>query len=405
MRGVYRGGQSQSSRQPKCGPATRRRLLAGQQARHPPLAPSRPVLRCQLPRLLQGHSTDEVPTFALWRRCRVDISRAVGVNSGGTRYCSWETQSRRLQRSVKHKRRPAPSTKTCAWTSPAPDTWLHELHLHELHLHGTAPRGRGVDPARKKRGQGLRWCRVLIGWARSSPSCDAFGSVFSRHYALGVWTRLVHRVPVARARCDAVSILERIHCLPLPLASPRLSRLPHSRAVPALLPISITVASPSPSDRSRQLAACARLTPRAVLRQAPDCGDENEECKCRCDHGPFDEHLQEAVLLRQEQQALPPARPRSQQSRAALSRACSCAAHAPLHVRRVRSARRPHAANRRSCTRTRTRTRSPSGHQPIRPAQNATKALLTAQHRQHCRRPAVAEKPEHLPALRGLLQP
>ena len=265
---MYRGGQSQSSRRPKCGPATRRRLLADQQARRLPLAPSRPVLRCQLPLRLQGHSTDEVPTFALWRRCRVDISRA--VNSGGTAagelkvvVCSGQAQA-------------SPSTKHQDMCMDVTST----LVLGCTSCTCTAPRGRGVDPARKKRGQGLRWCRVLIGWARSSPSCDAFGSVFSRHYALGVWTRLVHRVPVARARCDAVSILERIHCLPLPLASPRLSRLPHSRAVPALLPISITVASPSPSDRSRQLAACARLTPRAVLRQAPDCGDENEECKC-----------------------------------------------------------------------------------------------------------------------------
>lgn len=111
MRGVYRGGQSQSSRQPKCGPATRRRLLAGQQARHPPLAPSRPVLRCQLPRLLQGHSTDEVPTFALWRRCRVDISRAVGVNSGGTRYCSWETQVSKSSSAAVSQAQASPSTK------------------------------------------------------------------------------------------------------------------------------------------------------------------------------------------------------------------------------------------------------------------------------------------------------
>ena len=85
--------------------------------------------------LLQGHNTSRVPTFALWRRCRVDISRAVAVNSGvlvlqPASNAEIETQRGRLQQSstsvAQHQDRTGTSL------SPA-HAWL----LHRL-LHGVA---------------------------------------------------------------------------------------------------------------------------------------------------------------------------------------------------------------------------------------------------------------------------
>lgn len=92
----------------------------------------------------------------------------------GTAAGKLKSQSRRLQRSVKHKRRPAPSTKTCAWTSPAPDTWtwLHALHLHG---HGTAWAWSG--PCQKETRTGaavvpcIDWLGALVALLRCFREC------------------------------------------------------------------------------------------------------------------------------------------------------------------------------------------------------------------------------------------
>jgi hypothetical protein len=195
--------------------------------------------------LLQGHHTNEVPTFALWRRCRVDISRAVNSGVLGTGTAAGKQRQKLRVVVCSGQAQASPSTKNQDMCKDVTSTLVLGCCTCTAARVGVewtlpeTPTGVAALPC-------IDWLGALVAHPRDFRGC------FSRHYAPGVRTRLVHRVPVARARCDAVNLLERVHCL-LRFASPLpRPRLPHSRRYLHCCRYRyVANPSPSPSDRSR----------------------------------------------------------------------------------------------------------------------------------------------------------